>query len=62
LREQILQLNQANPQVAARLVAPLTQWKKLAQPHRKLMRGELQIIADAPNLVKDVYEIATKSL
>jgi hypothetical protein len=26
------------------------------------MRGELQIIADAPNLVKDVYEIATKSL
>jgi len=62
LREQILQLNQANPQVAARLVAPLTQWKKLAQPHRKLMRGELQIIADTPNLVKDVYEIATKSL
>jgi aminopeptidase N len=62
LREQILELNQANPQVAARLVAPLTQWKKLAQPHGKLMRGELQIIAEAPNLVKDIYEIATKSL
>jgi len=26
------------------------------------MRSELQIIADAPNLVKDIYEIATKSL
>ena len=62
LREQILQLNQANPQVAARLVAPLTQWNKLAQPYSKLMRSELQIIADAPNLVKDIYEIATKSL
>jgi aminopeptidase N len=62
LREQILQLNKVNPQVAARLVTPLTQWKKLAQPYSQLMCDELLIIANAPDLVKDIYEIATKSL
>jgi aminopeptidase N len=62
LREQILSLNKTNPQVAARLVTPLTRWKAFAAPHGELMRGELQKIADEPGLVKDIYEIATKSL
>lgn len=62
LREQILFLNKTNPQVAARLVTPLTRWKAFAAPHSKLMRSELQTIADEPGLVKDLYEIATKSL
>jgi aminopeptidase N len=62
LREQILSLNKTNPQVAARLVTPLTRWKAFAAPHSQLMRGELQVIADEPGLVKDIYEIATKSL
>ena len=62
LREQILSLNKTNPQVAARLVTPLTRWKVFAAPHSELMRSELQAIADEPGLVKDLYEIATKSL
>ena len=62
LREQILSLNKTNPQVAARLVTPLTRWKAFAAPHSELMRSELQKIADEPGLVKDIYEIATKSL
>ena len=62
LREQILSLNKTNPQVAARLVTPLTRWKAFAAPHSELMRSELQAIADEPGLVKDLYEIATKSL
>ena len=62
LTEQILALNAVNPQIAARLVTPLTRWKKFSEPNRKLMRDALQNIANEPNLVKDVYEIATKSL
>ena len=62
LTQQILDLNTVNPQIAARLVTPLTRWKKYPEPNRQQMRDALQNIANEPNLVKDVYEIATKSL
>ncbi len=62
LTAHILALNSQNPQVAARLVTPLTRWKKFPEPNRQQMRDALQKIADEPNLVKDIYEIATKSL
>jgi aminopeptidase N len=62
LQEQIIALNALNPQVAARLVTPLTRWKKLPQPNRQLMRDALQTIADHQGLVKDIQEIVTKSL
>jgi len=62
LQEQIIALNALNPQVAARLVTPLTRWKKLPEPNRQLMRDALQQIADHPGLVKDIQEIVTKSL
>ena len=62
LKGHILALNSQNPQVAARLVTPLTRWKKFPEPNRQLMRDALQEIADEPNLVKDIVEIATKSL
>jgi aminopeptidase N len=62
LKEQIIALNALNPQVAARLVTPLTRWKKLPEPNRQLMRDALQQIADHQGLVKDIQEIVTKSL
>ena len=62
LQQQICALNSVNPQVAARLVTPLTRWKKFAQPNRQLMRDALEIIAQQPNLVKDIQEIISKSL
>ena len=62
LQQQIIQLNGLNPQVAARLVTPLTRWKKLPEPNRGLMRNALQQIASQDGLVKDVREIVTKSL
>lgn len=62
LADQIIALNQANPQVAARLVTPLTRWKGFTKPYGALMRKQLQRIADHPNLVKDVLEVASKSL
>jgi aminopeptidase N len=62
LKEQIIALNALNPQVAARLVTPLTRWKKLPEPNRQQMRDALQQIADHQGLVKDIQEIVTKSL
>jgi aminopeptidase N len=62
LQQQVIILNNQNPQVAARLVTPLTRWKQFAEPNAGLMRRALQTIADEPGLVKDVLEIATKSL
>ena len=62
LQQQVSALNALNPQVAARLVTPLTRWKKLPEPNRGLMRDSLQKIAEHEGLVKDIQEIVTKSL
>ncbi len=62
LTEQILALNTVNPQIAARLVTPLTRWKKFPAPNGQKMREALQNIANDANLVKDLHEIVTKSL
>jgi len=62
LQQQIIALNALNPQVAARLVTPLTRWKKLPEPNRQLMRDALKQIASHDGLVKDIQEIVTKSL
>lgn len=62
LKQRILTLHSRNPQVAARLMTPLTRWKKFPEPNSSQMRGALQVIADERRLVKDIYEIAIKSL
>jgi len=62
LKQRILALHSRNPQVAARLMTPLTRWQKFPDPNRQQMRDALQVIADEPGLVKDIVEIATKSL
>lgn len=62
LKQHILALHSQNPQVAARLMTPLTRWKKFPEPNSQHMRDALQVIADEPGLVKDIYEIAIKSL
>ena len=62
LQQQICALNSVNPQVAARLVTPLTRWKKFPRPNQQLMREALEKIAQLPDLVKDIEEIMSKSL
>lgn len=62
LADQILKLNKQNPQVAARLLAPLTKWKKYDAHRQQLMKVALERIAAEPALSKDVYEVVAKSL
>ena len=61
LIEQILQLDQRNPQVAARMAAPLTRWKHLEPERRDLLKKQLLRLQQA-ELSRDLYEIINKSL
>ena len=62
LTDNIIQLNAINPQVAARLVKPLIDWKKHDPRRRQLMKQSLQRIRALAGLSKDVFEIVDRSL
>ncbi|MBL8936987.1 MAG: aminopeptidase N C-terminal domain-containing protein, partial [Archangium sp.] len=51
-----------NPQIAARMMTPLTRWRRQDPARQTLMKQQLQRILDREGCSKDVYEIATKSL
>lgn len=58
----VITLNALNPQIASRLLTPLTRWKKHNAARQGLMKAQLQRIMDVENLSKDVYEVVSKSL
>ena len=62
LADQIILLNTQNPQIASRLLTPLTKWKKYNSERQALMKLELERIMAEPNLSKDVFEVVSKSL
>ena len=62
LSEQIIKLDAMNPQIASRLLTPLTRWKKYDGQRKELMTTELKRILNIKGLSKDSYEIASKSL
>ena len=62
LGEQVIRLNGINPQVAARLCAPLTQWRRYSPERQSLMRAQLERLTNAQGVSRDVYEVASKSL
>ncbi len=55
-------LNKTNPQIAARFVAPLGQWRRYDEDRQALMSAELEKILKLPDLSDHVYEMANKSL
>ncbi len=61
LKEQVLALDGANPQIAARLLRSLSRWRRFDEPRQRLMRAVLHEVVGA-GVSKDVYEIASKSL
>jgi aminopeptidase N len=56
------QLNELNPQIAARLLSPLTRWHRFGAPAQALMKAELERLSQLPHLSRDVYELVSKSL
>ena len=61
MTEKVIELNSLNPQIAARLLIPLTKWKNYAG-RELLIKDQLEILANTKNLSKDVFEVVTKSL
>jgi len=62
LAERVIELNRINPQMAARVVQPLTRWRRFDQARQSLMKAELERILATEDLSKDVYEVASKSV
>ncbi|HYZ22930.1 MAG TPA: aminopeptidase N [Rhodopila sp.] len=58
----IIQLDPLNGQVAARMVSPFGQWRRFDPGRQALMKAELQRILDRPNLSRNTFEMASKSL
>lgn len=62
LTQQVLTVDAFNPQLASRLIEPLTRFKKFDASRQALMREQLEKIAGAPKLSKDIFEIVSKTL
>ncbi len=62
LADVVLELDDMNPQIAARMVSQFNQWKRFPSERRTLMKIELERIAGRPALSKDVFEIVERAL
>lgn len=58
----VLQLDEFNPIVAARMVKPLVEWRRYDHQRQQLMCAQLKTILQQKNLSKDVYELVSKSI
>ncbi len=62
LTGQLLRLIPLNPQIAARMLAPFTRWRRFDPGRQALMRAELEKVRAVPDLPRDVYEVVEKCL
>ena len=60
--DRLIELDDINPQVAARLCAPLGKWAKYDADRADKMKGALKRILAKPEISRDLYEIASKSV
>ncbi|WP_372372663.1 aminopeptidase N [Vreelandella venusta] len=61
LADVVIELNRLNPEIAARLVTPLTRWQRFDEERQQLMRDELVRIKQEP-LSSNVFEVVEKAL
>lgn len=61
LADVVIKLNLLNPEIAARLVTPLTRWQRFDETRQALMRSQLERIKQEP-LSSNVFEVVAKAL
>jgi aminopeptidase N len=62
LKDAVITLNGINPQIAARMLTPMREWKRYTADRQNKMKAALQEIANTEKLSPDVFEIVSKSL
>jgi aminopeptidase N len=60
--DRVLELDAANPQLAARMARMLDRWSRLAEPYRSAAREAISRVAAKPDLSSDVREIVSRAL
>jgi aminopeptidase N len=61
LGDVVERIQSSNPQIAARMLAPLTRWRRYARG-QETMRAQLERISLIDGLPKDVFEVVSRSL
>jgi aminopeptidase N len=61
LADAVIELNRLNPEIAARLMTPLTRWRRFDDTRQALMQAELERIKQEP-LSANVFEMVEKAL
>ncbi|MDR5898128.1 aminopeptidase N [Halomonas vilamensis] len=61
LADVVIELNRLNPEIAARLITPLTRWQRFDETRQALMHKQLERIKAQP-LSSNVYEVVEKAL
>ncbi len=62
LKNAIIELNTINPQIGARLLTPLREWRRYNPDRQEKMQETLKEILNIKNIAPDIFEIASKSL
>ncbi|OOF69590.1 aminopeptidase N [Rodentibacter caecimuris] len=62
LTEILIKLNESNPQVASRLIEPLTRFRRFDTLRQPLMKRALERLNEVENLSKDLFEKIEKAL
>jgi aminopeptidase N len=62
LTDVVLELDDRNPQLAARLLSNLSSWRRFDIRRQELMGAELERVGAKKTLSKDVFEIVTRTL
>ncbi|MCL2457821.1 MAG: aminopeptidase N [Desulfobulbus sp.] len=62
LADQVILLDTLNPQIAARILTPLTQWRRYDAGRQALIREQLTRIGSLSSLSDDVREVVEKTL
>ncbi len=62
LADKVIKLDALNPQMAARMLSPLTRWQRFDLHQQEMMKMQLQRIRSSGELSADVFEVLEKSL
>ncbi|MBF0470949.1 MAG: aminopeptidase N [Gammaproteobacteria bacterium] len=62
MADTIIELDRTNPQIASRLMTPLTLWKRYEEGRSHLMYRELERILSQERLSRDLREVVEKSV